>query len=294
MGKVVLVSHSRIKEMAEPGEKYSEVWTEIVDGAKEEARKLGIDLTVLSPKSYHDNAEFLHNVKKAAEMQPAVIILPFTPTEKEIVDDFIHTLQDFQGKLIAVNVPPSPPYREALGEKIAGYVGMNEKEAGRMAVIWLLSNTPPGIEEIIIPTHERGHFAFTLRIDGVKEIASQQGVSVREVFVGVTDEEHRKAVEMISAKNGFVTLGVRGTEAVVHNILNAPVVGIDLNDEVRQWIKEGKVIATCIQHPKNQGKLAVEMASEVITKPELLREIYCGPTLVTKNNIEVFKRIIDF
>lgn len=284
MTNIVLVSHGRIKRTAEPGEKYSEVWTVICDGAEQEAQKTsGVNLEVLAPQRYHDHSEFVSLVNKAVQKNPDAIGLPFTPTEHKFVKKMVDILKGFKGKIIAVNVPPTPGIKGQLA-KIVGYVGMNERAAGKLAAFWLRSQSIVK-REIIVPKHEKGHYGFFLRIEGIKDMAGD--LHIEELFTGaeiyITDTL-KKSLE--SGQKGVVTLGVRGTEAVLETEIPVPIIGMDLNDNVRSAIKDGRVLATLIQHPEQEGSLAVKMATE--TKEIPYREVYCGPTLITKDNIEVF------
>ena len=176
---------------------------------------------------------------------------------------------------------------------IVGYVGMNERAAGRLAVFWLVTRNTD-IRKILVVKHEEGHYGHRLRIHGIKEIDVSwiigRPTKVEEIYTGAETYKIDALKKSLSDEQaGVVTLGVRGTEAVLQTGIPTSIVGMDLNDNIRFAIKEGRVLATLIQHPVREGSLAMKMASEIITNPDLpYREVYCGPTLVTQDNVEAF------
>jgi len=300
--KIALISHSRIGKTAEPGEKYSEVWAAICKGAERKVRRAGLsgvkNLKIFSPVSYHDHKEFLTLVDAAVGENPDALILPFMPTEDDLVKEMTEILSDYQGKIIAVNVPPTPEIEKRL-KNIVGYVGMNEFEAGRMAVRRLFMENET-IERIIVVEHEKGHYGHRLRTEGARKESYDSGIQkVVEIYVGAEEYETENLKNTLEGSGlstdsitGIITLGVRGTEAALKAIDEAgivvPIVGMDLNEAVREAIESGRVLATLIQHPEDEGRLAVKMAIGAVNSKLERRVVYCGPTLVDKNNIAVF------
>ena len=176
----ILVSHARIQ--GKEGEKISEVWKAIVSGAK----KVETDLAILAPTSYHNHKEFISLIKEAVEKQPDVLILPFTPTEPNLVEEMVKILQQFKGKIVAINVPPTPEIKKKL-PNIIGYVGPNEEETGILAAEMLLRRFR--LKKIVITMHEKGHYGHELRIKGIEKNAKKHGVEIVKVYVGVAAPE---------------------------------------------------------------------------------------------------------
>ena len=279
---MILVSHANILK--------SEVWKAIVEGAIAEAKKLGMKLRIFSPKSYDSQKEFCSLVKKAVEEEPDVLILPFTPTEPGLAEEMMEILQRFSGKMVAINVPPTPETIRIL-PNIAGYVGMNEKAAGAEAAKTLLSDNKK-TDELVIAEHKKNHLGHLLRVKGIEEIAKKCGVRVTEVFVGAEDQNIEALKKVLSNKTKVITLGNRGTETALQAAketgIKVQIVSMDLNKEVVAAIRNGKIFATLLQHPKREGELAVKLASLAVKGKMPYAEEFCGPTKVTKDNLNVF------
>jgi len=287
--KGVLASHSRIRDPQRPEQKYSEVWTDICRGAQWRAKERSVVLDILSPLSYHEHDEFLKLVGIAVERKPDFLILPFTLLPSSGEEKLLDILDDFPGRIVAVNVPPSDLARARLGKRLAGYVGMNEYGAGQRAALELIQTLSDGfrynpeMKAIVVPKHEEGHYGHWLRIEGIKEVARIHGIPVREEFVGA---EKQKRLKLGEGKYGVITLGNRGTEAALADSVDQKqilgLVGMDLNPTIANAILDTRVKATLIQHPYQQGALAIDMA----LGPG--GTYYCGPTLINMDNVRVF------
>ena len=188
--KVIIVLRGRIK--GKKGEKVSESWKKISEGAVVKAEELNISLKVFSPKSYHDDDEFLLLVARAVKENPDVLIIPFTLAEK-----MTETLQGFSGKIVAINVPPTKEIRKNL-PNFVGYVGMDQEEAGRLAAEKLLSHDrrinkfvvltggycSGGIisARYIASTHYFCQFYFVLAECGIHEYICQDRQACIDIF----------------------------------------------------------------------------------------------------------------
>lgn len=285
--KGTLVSHSRIYDPVRQEQKSSEVWTEICNGAKNRARQRSVRLKVLSPKNYHNLGEFLDLVEMAILKKPEFLILPGTPLpgSKE-QERLLCALNDYAGKIAFVNVPMDKEALKQLGDKVVGYVGMNEYGAGQRAAKELIfSLQGRSIDGVVVLKHEEGHFGHWLRIQGIKQVVEHLGTPVKEVYVGT---ENQIPVSLNGGKFGVITLGNRGTEAALtlkpEQI--AGLIGMDMNPKVADAILDSRVRSTIIQHPRAQGILAIDQVLEYTGK---FQEYFCGPTVVTSDNVRVFR-----
>lgn|GEM_PF-1286259 len=286
--KGVLLSHSRIFNPARPDLKSSEVWTDIGNGARWRARKLGVGLTIYAPESYHDVGEALDlldfGIKKK---RPDAVILPDTPLpgsnlEKKLLD----IVCPFGGKVGFVNVPANERVLKQVGNKAVGYAGMNEFGAGQKAArsASLFITEEERLNGLVVLKHEEGHYGHWLRIQGIRDIAGRMGIPVKEVFVGT---ENQKPLNLGDGKFTIITLGNRGTEAALtldpERI--AGLVGMDLNPTVAQAILDSRVNSTLIQYPRAQGILAIDL---MFTSGGF-QNYFCGPTIVDPDNVRVFQ-----
>lgn len=308
--EIAMVLHSRIKENAKEGEKYSEVMTEIANGARnwlitnhKEVRD--VNLRVSSQKeSYSSPEEFSALINDEVHMQnPDVIIMPFSLCLTDYEDDFFDLLRDFDGGVIAINVPPMRRVIKESNINYLGYVGGDEKTAGKRLADQIFSKKSD-VKKIFVLNHKENHYGLKLRIDGIETRAYKNKAlrDVEEICIDPESKYGNKDIEgvisliktkreMEEFENNFAiaTLGVRGAEMAIEIKkkmgIDFPIVGMDINDNVRQAIKDGIVFSTLIQEPSphQQGWQAVAMAVNY------LKATIHEPKIISKDNIDSYK-----
>lgn len=251
----IIISLSRIKDLAESGDNYSEVWTRIVTEAKAEADRKKINLDIMSPSDcYNDGNVLLALIYKACQTLRSYgpgyeknLLLPFSITEKKMKEKMIGILKDYpEINLYAVNVPPD---REFISElpNIRGYVGMNEFSLGQDLLMEMLSKI--AVSKVVVLRHEENQYAHDLRIQGIISVAQKKGIEV--VVCKHTDHETMRRV-VLSGDAGVITLGNRGTEQVFALDVNEtiiPVVTVDSNKKIERFSVESnkRILSTFIQ-----------------------------------------------
>lgn len=289
----IIIIQNRTWDPINPKQLFSEVWTNVCDGAKDRAKEKSVNLKTLIPKNYHDREEFLNLVEEGVKSKPDFLILPFTLIQSDMEKKFLDILSLFDGEIFAVNVPPDSTAIRELGNKLKGYVGSNEVAAGKKAVKELILSAKE-IKHIVILRHEVKQYAQSLRVQGIKEVAEQQGISVEEVYFKPEEQKVILSDKLKEKKFGIITLGNRGTEAALSFINPDQVlglVGMDMNDKTVEAILNSKMKCTLIQHPYMQGVRVIDMVLEPSDKE--FKEIFCGPTLVDSDNVLVFNRQKD-
>lgn len=285
----VLEWHSRLKKNARLGQKFSEVGTGIVAGAEAEAKKKSVDLKTLSPDPdgpYFDLEVYLGLTELGVEMSPDFLILPFTPIGSQKERKFLNILNSFNGKIIAVNVPPNQEAIRRLGDRFIGYSGMVEDRAGEMIAEQLLLSRGMMPTPIFVLEHERikEHYALALRFEGIKRIAERYHCKVESIYVGT---ENQQVFLPTDEKCYIIYLGIRGYEAALtinpDQILG--LAGVDLDEKIYKALfnPDSKLKCTVIQHPPDQGASAVNMIFE---PPAVWGG--CGPTPIESCNALVF------
>lgn len=236
MNNITIISHSRIDPKFG---KTSEVWTEIINGAK----KCNQELTVLAPtKSYNDVNEWYSLVEKAISSADN-LILPFTKGS----DGFVEMLNSFEGNIVLVNTPPPEEWKKRLKKKIS-YVGLDEYRMGYFAAEILLDSIGYQ-EEILVLLHEKNHEGHDLRING---IASR----VKVIKLYIDPEDENAIIPEEKRDLPVITLGIRGTEVALKT--TKKIVAIDSNEKILEALKQGNIIAVLTQNPEKQGQEAVE------------------------------------
>lgn len=292
---ITLVTHSRIKNPENLPS--SGVWTDIgtgfTDSLSELAKTPGISLkySVISlSKNYNEIREYLGKVAEAIANNPDVLILPLTPKQGVYEERLLKMLEEYNGIIIALNVPPDGNAMRKLEGKLRGYVGMNEIEAGRKAAKAFSGRE---FDCIYVPVDKPDHYGYSLRIKGIQEVYGSCGVPV--IPVDMNDPQKMLSMYESMIDTAFITLGPVGTEFSLRVQKEYPgsvagIVAMDLDQRTAEAIKSRKIICTLIQHPQEQGaraaKLAVNLLNGVTTSA--YTEIFCGPTVVDLNNIFIF------
>jgi len=287
---IILVTHSRIKH---PTLKFSGVWQAIVEGFLEIASRYSLKYEVLSLlRNYNDIEEYLEKVAKAIAKNPDVIILPLTPKQGEYEERLIKMLDSFQGIVIAINVPPDLVFEQRLKGKLRGYVGTNEKDSGRRAARELFASRKT-FDVIYVPVDKPDHYGYSLRIQGIREIAEDYKVPV--CIIDVNDSKKTDIICKFMEQPAIISLGPVGTDfgrslKDKYSGLSPVIVAMDLDGKTVEAINSGEVLCTLIQHPKEQGMMAAKLACDIVVGRETsaFTNIYCGPTIVDRNNIAIF------
>lgn len=278
--------HSRPFLSKLPELKFSEVWTAIGNGAKAEGKKRGIKTRAFYPrKNYHDPVEYAQAFAEIRKKgKPDAFVLS-VPPGSEIEQAIISCADSFNCKFVAINIPPSDTLKKVLGERLIGYVGMNEIGAGQTAAREIISRA--GVPEHFVVITDKVLFAYDRRIEGAKSIAKKYGIEVTELrFIDNVPKKIVLPPEM-GEKVGIITVGTRSTEIALRSLRPervSGIVGMDMNEETANAIISKKMIGTLIQHPFEEGALGVRMAATGI---QPFTEWYCGPTIVTTDNIQV-------
>lgn len=289
MMSIILITHSRIKH---PTLKFSGVWQAIVEGFLGVMSKYSLKYEVLSLlRNYNDIEEYLEKVAEAITKNPDIIVLPLTPEQGEYEERLIKMLESYQGIVIAINVPPNLVFQQRLKGKLKGYVGTNEKDSGRKAARELFYSRK--IFDVIYVIKDKNHYGYSLRIEGICEVAEEHGIPV--CVIDIRDSKKTDIICKFMEQPAIISLGPVGTDLASSlkdkYSVNPIIVAMDLDDKTAKAINSGEVLCTLIQHPKEQGALAGELAYNIITGKETsaFTNIYCGPTIVDRNNIAIFK-----
>jgi ABC-type sugar transport system substrate-binding protein len=290
--KVGLAIHSRTKH---PTLKSSSVWGLIYDGfAQFFAQFPRISYFILPIiENYNDIEEYLEKVEEAIKENPDVLVLPLTPKQGEFERRLLIMLKKYKGIIIAINVPPDENAMRELNGNLRGYVGMHEIEAGRKAALRLFSS---GIDFdcIYFPNDKLEHYGYSLRRLGAESVAKMHNIPVCQI--DITNTKNAEVICACMDHAAFISFGPVGTSFAIEAQKRYPtkvagIVAIDLDQKTAEAIKSQKVICALIQHPREQGARAAELAVGLLagTITSAYTQIYCGPTIVDLDNISIFE-----
>lgn len=255
--RTIVVPHSRIKNVAWSGQRFSEVLTRICEDICNNAQAHNMNVKVSSPrKFYHDEKEFfdliveaIHELLEYPDGYVKNLILPFSLTDKNLKKKLIEILhQAPEINVYGINVSPDEEYLSQLSN-IYGYAGLDEFEVGKELYKELSSRAK--ISKILVIRHEKNE-GLEMRIRGIAEAA---GTEKEIIILGA--HEHRQIKKVLASKGvGVITLGCRGTEAILSLKMakNIPLVCMDLNERIEKSMQSSKVeIMTSFIHEHLYG-----------------------------------------
>jgi hypothetical protein len=244
--RTIIVPHSRIRDVALSGQKHSEVMSGICYELCDNAYRNGMDIEVISPrKHYHDEKEFLECIREALMKlmsYPAGylknLVMPFSIVDPNLKRRLIDLLCEYpEVNIYGINVPPDEDYLSQVSN-IHGYAGLDEFKVGAELYQELASRATT-IKKVLVVRHEENK-GLDMRIEGIKKEALKDNVEV--VVLGAY--QHRQIRKIASSSGlGIITLGCRGTEAILSLKIHTPMVCMDGNPRT----DEAKVLSSLRQ-----------------------------------------------
>lgn len=180
-------------------------------------------------------------------------------------------------------------------DKVDAYVGSNNSDAGYMCGKDLLEKAPEGGNIIIVECSNRN--SINERIKGFERAIAGKGFSVVKRVNADTDSSAmlsevkdvlatEENIVAIMCGNDLTALGAMAAakEAGAENVL---IYGIDGSPEIKQeLVKENSMItATAGQSTKEIGKVAAEVAIQVLNGESYEKTTYIPTVLIQQENV---------
>lgn len=234
----------------------------MVDGAQKAADLYGVELTVNSAEN--NDSKQLMDLVGFQKSHPDIIIL--NPTHAKSVVSGIEMA-------VMNKIPVITVDRKSAGGKILCHVASDNIEGGRMAaelVAELLKNKGTVIEIEGIPgtsaAHDRG-YGFNAEIKKftdikvvAREVANFDRNQADQVMMRLLNE--KISFDAVFAHNDNMILGVADALSKVELSPNKILVGFDAIKDAVQAVKTKKISATIAQHPKEMGRMALEITAK--------------------------------
>lgn len=232
----------------------------LVDGAKEEANTLGIDLTVVD--AGNDSAKQTSDIEDLISKGVEVLIV--NPVDSDAVAPAVQDAVDAGIKVISVD-------RVVNGVTVDCEIASDNVEGAKEITEYLVSKIGKNAKVVEI-TGEPGASATIDRGKGFHEIADTEldvvasqtanfnraeGMTVMENLIQANPD-----IVGVFAHNDEMALGA--IEAIEASGKDIKVIGFDNTDDGNAAVKSGSMLATIAQKPEEMGKTAVEMADKLI------------------------------
>jgi len=262
-------------------------------GAEDAAQKLGVNLIVQAAEREVDVEKQMQIIENL--IQSKVSALCVTPSgSKEVVPAIVKANKAGIPVLI-VDTRVHQETLQAAGGKIAGFIGSDNLEGGRVAGEFTAKKLG-GKGKVAILEGIPGHETGDSRLKGFREViarypeiqivSSQTANWERDQGYNVFQNmlQANPGIQALFACSDLMALGALEAIAAAGKTGKIIVVGFDAFSEAREAVNKGTMDATVAQSPYEMGKTAVENAWKVLKGEKIQEDISLGVELVSKEN----------
>ena len=225
-------------------------------------------------------------------------------SDPDLFDDPLQRAQEEGIPVTAVNIPE-------FGERTLpyqGYVGNDETVVGNEVASNALEDFQEATGEMparaVVPNHQPGNTVLGLRSDGIKEVMSNNDISVDEIATSSDPSENISSLSSYRSSNSDVdivcSLGPASGEPAIQwineNDLQGEVyvAGVDITEKIQQAIENEVYFGTVIQQPYLQGYLAAHYLAQKLVNGILAPTVTpTGPTWIDDTRLDLVRTQIQ-
>jgi len=264
---------------------------EMQKGAKETAAKLGVNLIVQAAEREVDVEKQMQIIENL--IQSKVAALCITPSgSKEVVPAIVKANKAGIPVLI-VDTRVHPETLQAAAGKVAGFIGSDNLEGGRVAGEFVAKKLGgKGKVAILegIPGHEtgdsrlKGFREVMARHPGIEIVSSQTANWERDQGYNVFQNmlQAHPEIQALFACSDLMALGAVEAIGAAGKTGKIIVVGFDAFSEAREAVNKGTMDATIAQSSYDMGKTAVENAWKLLKGEKIQEDVSLKVELVAK------------
>lgn len=248
----------------------------LTNGAKEEAKKLGVSLTVAD--AGNDTAKQTNDIEDLISKNIGVLIV--NPVDSDAVANAVKDAQAKGIKIISVD-------RVVNGVTVDCKIASDNVSGAKQAAEYLLSKVGKNAKIAQLEgttgasaTIDRGK-GFHQAADGNAQIVASQTANFdRATALNVSENilQAHSDIKGIFAQNDEMALGA--VEAVSAAKKNIVIVGFDATDDGQAAVKSGKMAATVQQKPELMGSTAVDNAQKLLKGEKVEANVPVEVTLI--------------
>ena len=256
----------------------------LVEGAKAQAAKVGLDLTVVDAGD--DATKQVSDIEDLVSKNVSVLIV--NPVDSDAVTGAVQAAKNKGVKVISVD-------RAVNGVEIDCQIASDNVAGAELATQYIVDQVGEGAKVAELQgtsgasaAIDRGTGFHNIADEKLDVVASQvanfdrtEGMSVMENILQANGD-----IKAVFAANDEMALGA--VEAISGAGKDIVVVGFDATDDAIAAIKEGRMDATIAQQPELIGATAVDNALKLIGGETIPASIPVEVTLVNPENVETF------
>ncbi len=265
-------------------------WDSMIEGAKEAAKDLNIEIDALAPiKPYNVEEQLRFMEEGITKGVDAIIVVP--ADSRGIVPGI--------EKANAAGIIVVTPNTKAAGGNVVTWDGAANFDAGYEVAKYILSELGGTRKKVIYLEGTPGNQTAYDRKEGamkaIKEanatlLASQtakfsriEGQNVMENLLQQFPE-----IDCVITGNDEMALGAIEAIDATGRLDEIKVTGFDGNNDAKRAIKEGRLMVTGDQRPDAQAYWGVVAAAMALKGMPCPKEIYLPAPLITKHNIDQY------
>jgi ribose transport system substrate-binding protein len=261
-------------------------------GLEEKAKELGMELDVRDGQD--DDTKQSSQVESLINLGCRVIIL--CPRDEDALAPAVETANRAKIPIIALN-------RRVSGGDVLSYVGADDAEGGVLQGEALVKALGPKGGKIIYLEGTEGSSPQRERSEGLQAVLQQHPeITIAERRFADFQEDRAKAI-MTDLVRRFSTVEIRAVVAQSDEMAspaveitqseegwkNVLVFGLDGSQRAFDAVRSGRLAATILQDPLEQGKKAIEIAAAYVRGHKPDPEVITPLRLITKENVDHFQ-----
>jgi ABC-type sugar transport system substrate-binding protein len=264
-------------------------WASVEKGAKEEAKKLGVELIIIAPPQEGDVQAQVNQLEdQIAKGVDAIALAPGDPKALAPVVD----------RALAKKIPVVFVDTNGSNPGVS-FIGTNNMNGAGLAAKFICENTPKGSKVAVLTGIESQSTAL-LRRDGAVKGLKDCGLTIVATQTAEWDTAKARGVtENIIAKNKDIkaifasndNMGLGAVQAIKDaGLKGVVVVGFDATPDAAKSILADGMTATIAQFSYNMGAYGVRYALDLANGKKIEANIDTGTQLVTKKNAAEFSK----
>jgi ribose transport system substrate-binding protein len=263
----------------------TEYWKIVMSGAKDAAKKYGVDVEFLGPTS---ETQYVEQIKMIEDqIATGVDTLIVAPSQSEAV---LPVLSSAHQKEIPVILVDS----DADFDDKVSFIGTGNLDAAKLGGKFISNKLKSG-DKVAILRGQMGSKTFDDRVEGFESALKDKNI---EFIVQDAQHDREKSVnimENILTANPDVKAVFAASDEMALGAVKAlknkvrtdiPVIGFDGTPNGLAALQEGDMLANIAQNPYMMGYLSVETAYKAKQGEKVEKRIDSGAKVITEENVE--------